>query len=128
MPRPSQLSRSVVVELYPSPSTADLDLNRLRIGLLYLVRDARQGDLSLRQLSVLSLLVSIQGSHTIRGLAETLRVPKPSITRAVDRLELHGLAKRLPDPSDGRSVLVQATKRGFNLAKTMAAAFAAAET
>lgn len=128
VPRPSQLPRAVSVEHHPPPSTADLDLNRLRFGLLALVRDVRQDDLSLRELAVLSLLVSTPGSHTIRGFAAMLRVPRPAITRAVDHLELHGLAKRLPDPSDGRSVLVCATKRGFKRAKTIGAAFAAGET
>jgi DNA-binding transcriptional MocR family regulator len=35
---------------------------------------------------------------TVRGLAIHLRISKPAVTRALDRLEEEGLAKRGPDP------------------------------
>jgi DNA-binding MarR family transcriptional regulator len=104
--------------------THDLGLERLRSGVLTLVRHSRQHNPNLRQIAVLSLLVSTKGPHTIRGFAATLRVSKPAITRAVDRLEKDGLAKRLPDPADLRSVLVRATKSGIGLARTMSAPLA----
>jgi DNA-binding MarR family transcriptional regulator len=36
----------------------------------------------------------------------------PAITRVLDRLTELGLARRGPDPRDGRSVLVQRTRLG----------------
>lgn len=124
MPRPPELPRTRLMEADLSPSTPQVGPERLNAGLLILIRDTRQDDLSLRQLAVLSVLVSTQNPHTIRGLAAMLQVYKPAISRAVDRLELHGLAQRLPDPADGRSVLVQATRAGISLIKRIGAAFA----
>lgn len=121
MARAPSLPRASMLEAHLPPPTPDVGLERLRSGLLTLVRDTRQDDLTLRQLAVLSLLVSTRGAHTIRFFAATLQVAKPAITRAVDRLELHGLARRLPDPADGRSVLVQPTRRGVDLIRTVGA-------
>jgi DNA-binding MarR family transcriptional regulator len=125
MPRSSQrpLAREQDDADIP-PSSQDSSLPRLRSGLLALVRDVRQDDLTLRQLAVLSLIVWTQGPHTIRGLAATMGVYKTAITRAVDRLGLYDLAQRLPDPADSRSVLIQATPRGRRLAERLGAAFA----
>ena len=125
MPRPSQrpLARKLDDADIP-PSSQDPGLQRLRSSFLTLVRDVRQDDLTLRQLAVLSLIVWTQGPHTVRGLAATMRVYKTAITRAVDRLKMYDLAQRLPDPADGRSVLVQATPRGRRLAERLGAAFA----
>jgi DNA-binding MarR family transcriptional regulator len=73
--------------------------------LLGLIRDGRR-DLSARQLGVLTSLALQPDLNTIRGLAVHLRVSKPAITRAVDRLEAEGLVKRRPDPQDRRSVCI----------------------
>lgn len=70
-------------------------------------------DLNLRQAAIL-LRVSLEpGPHTVRGLAEALQLGKPAVSRALDALEGLGLAQRVPDESDRRSVLVQATARGL---------------
>lgn len=74
------------------------------------VADPDSPDLSVRQLVVLAQVRHYNG--TVRGLAVTLCVPKPSITRAVDRLSEYGLAARKADPADRRSVFVVATSRG----------------
>lgn len=72
-----------------------------------------KADLSLRQMAVLLILGTEAGQHTVRGLAHRLRVPRPSITRAIDVLEQrHGWARRMHDPSDGRSVLLALTATG----------------
>ena len=73
-------------------------------------RDAH--DLSSRQLGVMLISYLSDGPHTVRGLAAKLNVSKPAITRALDRLGDHDLARRKPDPSDRRSVLVQRTPKG----------------
>lgn len=56
-----------------------------------------------------------EGPHTVRGLAATLNVSKPAITRALDRLGELDLARRKTDPQDRRSVLVQRTVKGAAL-------------
>ncbi|TAN66701.1 MAG: MarR family transcriptional regulator, partial [Magnetospirillum sp.] len=50
--------------------------------------------------------------HTVRGLAATLNISKPAITRALDRLTEFGLVKRKVDDQDRRSVLIQRTVKG----------------
>lgn len=69
-------------------------------------------DLSARQMAVLTTVYLSASPHTVRGLAETLNVAKPAVTRALDRLSDLGLVRRKPDPNDRRSVLVQRTVKG----------------
>ncbi|MBA5725137.1 MULTISPECIES: MarR family transcriptional regulator [Bombella] len=69
-------------------------------------------DLSARQLAVFLSCYLEDGAHTVRGLAQSLNVSKPAITRALDRLSELDLARRKVDPLDRRSVLVQRTLKG----------------
>lgn len=70
-------------------------------------------DLNVRQAAIL-LRVSLEpGPHTVRGLAEALSLGKPAVSRALDALSGLGLAMRVPDETDRRSVLVQTTARGL---------------
>ncbi|MEE8280138.1 MAG: MarR family transcriptional regulator [Alphaproteobacteria bacterium] len=69
-------------------------------------------DLSARQTAVILTVYLTAGPHTVRGLAQTLAVSKPAITRALDRLEKLDFVKRKADERDRRSVLVQRTVRG----------------
>jgi len=69
-------------------------------------------DLSARQMAALLTVYMTEPPHTVRGLAATLAVSKPAITRALDRLSQLGLARRKMDPHDRRSVLVQRTVKG----------------
>lgn len=69
-------------------------------------------DLSARQLAVLLTVYLDEGPHTVRGLAAHLRVSKPAITRALDRLSADGLLDRETDDNDRRSVLIQRTPKG----------------
>jgi DNA-binding MarR family transcriptional regulator len=83
---------------------------------LGLVRDGT--DLTLRQMVI--LMECNLRPRTVRYLAETLNIPKPAITRAIDRLEKElGLAERRSDPDDGRSVLVGLTNSGRNFTKIL---------
>jgi DNA-binding MarR family transcriptional regulator len=52
-------------------------------------------------------------AQTVRGLAAKLKVSKPAITRALDRLSEFDLVRRKTDPLDRRSVLVQRTAIGM---------------
>lgn len=90
-------------------STQILDLWR---GALVesLRRDAP--DLSSRQLAVLLTVYLTPQPHTVRGLSATLKVSKPAITRALDRLSSYELIRRKMDETDRRSILVQRTVKG----------------
>ncbi len=69
-------------------------------------------DLSARQFAVFLITYLEPGPHTVRGLAARLTVSKPAITRSLDRLGELDLARRVTDPADRRSVLVQRTREG----------------
>src|SRR3954454_4468169 len=58
------------------------------------------------------LSFSRRGSLPMRLMGERLQLHPTSITNIVDRLELDGLARRLPHPSDRRTTLVQLTEAG----------------
>ncbi|MBV9417831.1 MAG: MarR family transcriptional regulator [Solirubrobacterales bacterium] len=57
-----------------------------------------------------------RGSMSAGDLAEASRLTTGAITAVVDRLERAGLARRVPDPSDRRRVLVEPTEKVFALA------------
>lgn len=69
-------------------------------------------DLSARQMALLLTVYLTPPPHTVRGLATTLNISKPAITRALDRLTEFGLVKRKVDDQDRRSVLIQRTVKG----------------
>ncbi|NBC32946.1 MAG: MarR family transcriptional regulator [Alphaproteobacteria bacterium] len=86
-------------------------LNIWRLALVETVRrDAP--DLSARQLALLLTVYLTPPPHTVRGLADSLNVSKPAITRALDRLGTLGYLRRKTDEADRRNVLVQRTVRG----------------
>ncbi|HVY89356.1 MAG TPA: MarR family transcriptional regulator [Hyphomonadaceae bacterium] len=70
-------------------------------------------DLNARQAAILLRVALEPGPHTVRGLAEGLALGKPAVSRALDALAGLGLATRLPDETDKRSVIVQVTARGL---------------
>lgn len=69
-------------------------------------------DLTMRQLAVLLEVYLVPPPHTVRGLAATLNVTKPVITRALDTLGEMGLVDRVRDNLDRRSVIVRRTVAG----------------
>ena len=102
----------------PVQGTPDQFVGILRDTVVALVR--RDGpDLSARQLGVFLTVYLGEGPHTVRGLAASLNVSKPAITRALDRLGELDLARRKTDPQDRRSVLVQRTVKGAALLREM---------
>jgi DNA-binding MarR family transcriptional regulator len=62
------------------------------------------------EVGVLRILSS--GPRRITELAYEERVSQPAITLLVNRLAERGWVQRVPDPSDGRAVLVSLTKSG----------------
>lgn len=83
-------------------------------------------DLSARQMALLLTVYLMPPPHTVRGLAEALKVSKPAITRALDRLSEIELVRRKPDEQDRRSVLIQRTVRGSVFLREFAELIAAA--
>ena len=69
-------------------------------------------DLSARQMAVLLSIYRTEAPHTVRALAANLKVSKPAITRALDRLQKLELIRRKTDERDRRSVLLQRTVKG----------------
>jgi DNA-binding MarR family transcriptional regulator len=69
-------------------------------------------DLSARQMALLLNVYLTEGPHTVRGLAADLKVSKPAISRALDRLGELGYVRRKRDEMDRRNVLVQRTING----------------
>lgn len=95
----------------PKTMTADQALNLWRLAVVEGVRRDTP-DLSSRQMAVLLTVYQTPAPHTVRGLARTLGISKPAITRALDRLGKYGLLTREVDTADRRSVLVVRTPEG----------------
>jgi DNA-binding MarR family transcriptional regulator len=69
-------------------------------------------DLTLRQIAILLQIYMMPPPHTVRGLAETLGVTKPVVTRALDTMGELGLVDRLRDDRDRRNVVIRRTVAG----------------
>lgn len=63
------------------------------------------------QLLALATVVE-EGPVQLRVLAERIGTTKATASRSTDVLEAAGLVLRLPDPADGRSILIRATPAG----------------
>ncbi len=75
------------------------------------VRDAGP-DLTLRQVAILLHIYLVPPPHTVRGLAATLDVTKPVVTRALDTMGHLGLVRRVRDDRDRRNVIIKRTVEG----------------
>ncbi len=64
--------------------------------------------LSGRELDLVALLSS-SGPTSVKSLVADLGLPRSTMTAIVDRLEARGLIKRLPNPQDRRSVILETT-------------------
>ncbi len=69
-------------------------------------------DLSARQMALMLSVYLGDGPHTVRGLALALKISKPAVSRALDRLGDLGYIRRKRDELDHRNVLVQKTENG----------------
>nr|WP_294848478.1 MarR family winged helix-turn-helix transcriptional regulator [uncultured Sphingomonas sp.] len=69
-------------------------------------------DLTNRQMALLLLVYLTPGPHTVRGLAGTLGVSKPVVTRALNTLGSLGYLRRERDQDDRRNVFVVRTNDG----------------
>ena len=96
----------------PKPElTPDRVLSLWHGVMLHALRDAHP-DLTARQFALLLHVYKTPPPHTVRGLAAELKMSKPAVTRALDRLGGYEFVRRKRDAADKRSVLVQRTVKG----------------
>lgn len=69
-------------------------------------------DLSTRQMSILLTVYTMTSPHTVRGLSDSLKISKPAISRALDRLGQLGFVRRRREDYDRRSIKVERTFKG----------------
>lgn len=67
--------------------------------------------LTITQHYVLDVLIQ-RGALTLNALADEMRLDKSTLSRVVDGLERKQAAKRIANPSDGRSTLIAVTPSG----------------
>jgi DNA-binding MarR family transcriptional regulator len=91
------------------------DVARLRITLgrisRFLDRQSRGDKLTRTQASVLASVMRL-GPVGLSDLADIEGINPTMLSRIVAKLEDAGLFRRLPDPADGRAVLVEVTEEG----------------
>ena len=82
---------------------------------LAMVRETKPdglADFTHRQLAILLTVYLERPPHTVRGLAHTLGVTKPVITRALDSMGKQAIIARRRDEADKRNVIIQRTVKG----------------
>ncbi len=65
-----------------------------------------------RQMALLLLVYLTPGPHTVRGLAQSLGVSKPVVTRALNTLGALGYLRRERDEADRRNIFIAHTDVG----------------
>lgn len=70
------------------------------------------GKIPLSTYDVLVQLAENKGRLRLRDLVDRVLLSQPGLSRKVARMEEEGLVERLPDPTDGRGVLVRMTRSG----------------
>lgn len=92
----------------------------LQVFLRLAQQEERERDFTGRQVAVL-LLLQARGPMTVRALAAELKIPKPSVTRALDALQAVKFISRREDPNDRRSVLAVLRHGGESFLTTLVA-------
>lgn len=105
------------------------DFHSLELWRHTLVASVRSdvADLSARQMALLLSIYIGEQPHTVRGLAKDLKISKPAVSRALDRLGELGYIRRERDDLDRRNVLVQRTPAGAVYLKSFAGMIATAQ-
>ncbi|MGS0686208.1 MarR family winged helix-turn-helix transcriptional regulator [Nakamurella sp. GG22] len=70
------------------------------------------GEIPLSTYDILVQLAESGGRLRLRDLVDRVVLSQPGLSRKVARLEEEGLLDRLPDPRDGRGVLVKISRSG----------------
>lgn len=74
-------------------------------------------DLTFVKWRMLDALVNAKSPVSLGMLADHLSCVKSNITQLTDRLESEGTVRRVPDPEDRRSVLIELTDAGRSMHK-----------
>ncbi len=94
---------------------------------LFQQRAAAHYGLGITEMKALDILVR-EGAQTAGQLAVALNLTSGAVTGVVDRLQRRGMARRSPDPSDRRRVVVEADHQalagGHNVYLAIGQAFA----
>lgn len=100
----------------PSPPAAQTDAiaTDLRVGVTRLMRRLRRESGTSVSPTLLAALATVErhGPITAGELGRHEQVTKATIARTINVLEEAGLVERLPDPLDGRVVLLRPTAAG----------------
>ena len=101
-----------------SPKTTGAVADAIHSAAIHLLRKIRKEDdrtgITPSRLSALSVLV-FGGAMRMTDLARAEHVKPPTMTRIVTALEAGRLARRTSDATDGRSMRIEATRRGVRL-------------
>jgi len=124
---PRQITKDTMT--YPPKPTDPNVFYYKRIVLAMVHNEAMFFDLTDRQRAVMLVVYTDNppSGHTVRGLASTLRVERPAITRALNRLTEFDLIQRQTDPLDGRSIVVAKTPAGTRYMRSLRTVLVSAE-
>ncbi len=78
------------------------------------------GEIPLSTYDILVQLSEAGGKLRLRDLVDRVVLSQPGLSRKVARLEEEGLLDRLPDPTDGRGVLVRISRSGRSALRSAA--------
>ena len=81
--------------------------------IMHLEEALQEVNLSGPKMWALTELAEAEQPLGISQLAKCMHVGKSNVTQMVDRLEAEELARRIPNPEDRRSVLVELTPLGY---------------
>lgn len=76
-------------------------------------------ELTMRQVGVLTSIRLGHAPEGVKSLAKYLKINKPAVTRALDRLTSLGLVERLSHETDRRMITVALTGDGLKFLKTL---------
>lgn len=105
------------LEASPSLTVLERELAQL-VRALEAVQRKRAYPLERAQYLLLGVLER-EGPQPISSLAWHLLLDDSTVTRQVAVLEAQALIDRQPNPNDGRSTLIRATRRGLRMAEQM---------
>lgn len=113
-PKQRQKPRAAMSAVTAAPVTEQF-MHVHRFATRAVARADIDATLTLRQIAILTTLRMRACPDGVKALAEYLRVAKPVVTRALDRLGELGLAERQVNEVDRRTIHLSLTARGEQL-------------
>lgn len=75
--------------------------------------------LTTRQLALMIYVINDKIIASVEGYAKLLKINKPAVTRAADRLCKLGFLSREQDLNDKRKIIIQATQKGIEFLNSL---------